>query len=156
MLSAALTTQLQAQIGYEFSASQTYLGMAGYFHAQNLEGWAKFFEKQSSEERQHALKIFHFLLETGSPAQLPAIPEAPVDYASPLEVLEKSLEQEKRVTKAFQTMAATALADADFTGFGFLQWFLEEQVEEEASFERLIALVKSGINLFQAQTLLGQ
>ena len=156
MLSSALTTQLQAQIGYEFAASQTYLGMAGYFHSQNLEGWAEFFEKQSSEERTHALKIFHFLLETGSPAQLPAIPEVPVQYNSPLEVLEKSLEQEKRVTKAFQTMAATALSNADFTGFGFLQWFIEEQVEEEASFERLIALVQSGINLFQAQTLLGQ
>ncbi len=155
MLSQALTEQLQAQIGYEFSASQVYLGMAGYFHAQNLNGWAEFFEKQSSEERQHALKIFHFLLETGSPAQLPTIPQAPVQYASALETLEKSLEQEKRVTKAFQTMAATALANADFTGFGFLQWFLEEQVEEEATFERLIALVQSGVNLFQAEALLG-
>jgi bacterioferritin B len=154
MLSPALTSALQTQIGYEFGASQTYLGMAAYFHAQNLSKWAAFFERQSAEEREHALKIFHFLLETGSPAKLPAIPEVPVQYASALEVVQKSLEQEQRVTKAFKDMAALALQAGDFTGFGFLQWFLEEQVEEEASFERLIALVESGINLFQAETLL--
>jgi ferritin len=155
MLSTALTTALQTQIGYEFSASQTYLGMAAYFHAQNLNGWAAFFEKQSAEERDHALKIFHFLLETGSPVKLPAIAEAPVQYTSALETVQKSLEQEQKVTKSFQSMAAIALQEADFTGFGFLQWFLTEQVEEEATFERLIALVESGINLFQAEALLG-
>jgi bacterioferritin B len=154
MLSPALTTALQAQIGYEFGASQTYLGMAAHFHAHNLEKWAAFFERQSLEEREHALKIFHFLLETGSPAKLPAIAEAPVQYTSALEVLQKSLQQEQRVTQAFKDMSALALREADFTGFGFLQWFLSEQVEEEASFERLIALVESGINLFQAQALL--
>jgi ferritin len=154
MLSPALTQALQTQIGYEFGASQTYLGMAAYFHAQNLEKWAAFFERQSSEEREHALKIFHFLLETGSPAKLPALPEAPVQYASALEVVKLALQQEQRVTKAFQDMSATALRDGDFTGFGFLQWFLEEQVEEEATFERLIALIESGINLFLAETML--
>lgn len=154
MLSPALTKALQTQIGYEFSASQTYLGMAAYFHAQNLGKWAAFFERQSLEEREHALKIFHFLLETGSPTMLPGLPEAPVQYVSALEVLKKSLEQEQRVTAAFKDMAAIALRDGDFTGFGFLQWFLEEQVEEEATFERLIALVESGINLFQAEALL--
>jgi ferritin len=154
MLSSALTQALQTQIGYEFAASQTYLGMAAYFHAENLEKWAGFFERQSAEEREHALKIFHFLLETSSPVKLPALAEAPVQYASALEVLQKSLEQEQRVSKAFQEMSGLALREADFTGFGFLQWFLEEQVEEEATFERLIALVESGINLFQAETLL--
>ncbi len=154
MLSTALTQALQNQIGYEFAASQTYLGMAAYFHTQNLEGWATFFEKQSAEEREHALKIFHFLLETGSAAKLPAIAEAPVQYSSALETVQKSLEQEQRVTKSFQDMAALALKEADFTGFGFLQWFLTEQVEEEATFERLIALIESGINLFQAENLL--
>ena len=156
MLSAALTTALQTQIGYEFSASQTYLGMAAYFHAQNLGGWATFFERQSAEEREHALKIFHYRLETGSPAKLPSIPEVPVEYSSALETVEKSLEQEQKVTKAFKDMTATALKEGDYTGFGFLQWFLAEQVEEEATFERLIALLKSGINLFQAEALLPQ
>ncbi len=156
MLSTALTNALQTQIGYEFSASQTYLGMAAYFHAQNLDGWAKFFERQSAEEREHALKIFHYLLETGSPAKLPIIPEAPVEYRSALETVEKSLEQEQKVSQAFKDMAAIALKEGDYTGFGFLQWFIEEQVEEEATFERLIALVKSGINLFQAEALLPQ
>ena len=154
MLSTALIQALQTQIGYELSASQTYLGMAAYFHVQNLNGWAKFFEAQAAEEREHALKIFHFLLETGSPAKLPAIPEAPVQYASALETVQKSLAQEQAVTKSFQNMASIALKEADFTGFGFLQWFLAEQVEEEATFERLIALVESGINLFQAEALL--
>jgi bacterioferritin B len=154
MLSNPLTQALQQQIGYEFAASQTYLGMAAYFHSQNLEKWAKFFENQSAEEHEHALKIFHFLLETGSPVQLPAIPEVPVQYTNALETLQKSLEQEQKVTKSFQNMAAMSLKEADFTGFGFLQWFLTEQVEEEATFERLIALVESGINLFQAENLL--
>jgi ferritin len=154
MLSQALTQQLQTQIGYELSASQTYLGMAAYLHTQNLEGWAAFFERQSTEEREHALKIFHFLLETGVEVKLSAIPEVSTTFKSVLEVVSVSLEYEQKVSKAFRDMAATAIKEGDFTGFQFLQWFLEEQIEEEATFERLKAMLETGINLFQAEALL--
>jgi ferritin len=154
MISTALATQLRTQIGHEFTASHTYLGMSAYFRSQNLDGWANFFERQANEERDHALKIFHFLLEVGETVELPAIPSVSVSYESALETVQKSLQYEQKVTKSFQTMAQTAVRDEDFTGLQFLNWFLSEQIEEEATFEKLIALIESGINLFQAESLL--
>ncbi len=154
MISNALATQLRAQIGHELTASHTYLGMAAYFRSQNLDGWANFFERQASEERDHALKIVHFLLETGETIELPAIPSVPVSYENALETVQKSLQYEQKVTKSFQNMAAGAVKDGDLTGLQFLNWFLNEQIEEEATFQKLIALIESGINLFQAEALL--
>ena len=154
MISKALATQLRTQIGAEFTASQTYLGMSAYFRAENLDGWATFFERQAAEERQHALKIFHFLLEIGETVELPAMPSVPVTYKNALETVQKSLHYEQKVTKSFQKMAQIAVKDGDFTGLQFLNWFLNEQIEEEALFAKLIALIESGINLFQAESLL--
>jgi ferritin len=154
MISEKVRKLLEAQIGHEFAASQGYLGASTYFASQGLEGWAGFFSRQSDEERGHALKIVKFLTDTGSAFKLPAIGESKTSFKGALEIAEWALKNEQGVTKQFQTMAATALAEKDFTSFQFVQWFIEEQVEEEASMEHLIMLIKSGINLFQAQAFL--
>lgn len=154
MISKELLHLLEAQVGHELEASHRYLGMAVYFAHQNLDGWAEWFYRQSEEERGHALRIIRFLVDVGAEFNLPAIAEVKTQFESPLEAVQKALAWEQQVTKQFHQMAQTALAQNDFTSFQFIQWFLEEQVEEEASMEKLVSIIQSGINLFQAESLL--
>lgn len=154
MISKKVASLLEEQIGHEFSASQKYLSMAIWFAGQNLGGFSDFFMKQSAEERGHALKIVHFLTEVGLTPSLPAMDAAPPKYKDALDCATQALHSEQAVTKQFQKMAKTALAEDDYASFEFLQWFIKEQVEEEASMEHLIALISSGMNLFQAESLL--
>lgn len=84
----------------------------------------------------------------------PAIPAASTGFKSAADAVAQALKWERTVTEQFQTMAKIALAESDYVGFQFLQWFLEEQVEEVSSMEKYLALVESGINLFQAEALL--
>lgn len=154
MISEALAGLLNQQIVHELRASQVYLGMSVYCAGLNLDGWASFFERQSGEEREHALKIVRFLSEVGAPVSLEAIPEAATGYGSLLEAVSKSLEYERKVSDSFRVMARVAQEHHDHTGYGFLQWFLEEQVEEENTFARLEAMLESGLNPFQAEAFL--
>lgn len=154
MISKKLSDLLIAQIGHELSAHQHYFGIALYFERQSLDGWGKLFREQSKEEAEHAAKIVRFLTDCGVEFDLPAIGAASTKFAAPIKAIESALASEQRVTKQFQTMAATAMAEKDFVGFQFLQWFLDEQVEEEAKMQKLIDLVKSGVNLFQSEAML--
>ncbi|HRF60307.1 MAG TPA: ferritin [Fimbriimonadaceae bacterium] len=154
MISKKVASLLEEQIGHELWASQKYLSMAIWFAGQNLGGFSEFFMKQSAEERGHALKIVHFLTEVGLTPNLAAIDAAGPKYKDALDCANQALQNEQTVTKQFHKMAKTALAEDDYTSFEFLQWFIKEQVEEEASMEHLIALISSGLNLFQVEALL--
>jgi ferritin len=154
MISPKLTKLLNAQIGHEFAASQQYLAMAVYFAQQSLDKLAKFFYDQSEEEREHALKIVRFLVDVGAEFNFPAVSEANPKFKSAPDVAKAALKYEQKVTAQFHKMAETALSEKDFTTFQFLQWFLEEQVEEEATMGKLVDLLSSGANLFIAETLL--
>lgn len=154
-ISEPVRALLHAQIGHELSASSWYLSAAAYFADQQLDGWSAFFVKQSEEERSHAMKIAAFLMEVGAPFTVPAIPEArPMDIASPLDACEKALKSEQHVTAQFREMFRVATAEGDYIALQFLPWFINEQIEEENSMERLGKIVSSGINLFQAEALL--
>jgi ferritin len=154
MISKRLAKLLVEQVGSEFAAHQKYLGIAIYFERQSLDRFGKLFRAQSVEEAGHGQKIIGFLVDHDVEFALPAIKASPTAYASALEAMQVTLESEQAVTGAFETMAAAALAEQDHTTFQFLQWFLEEQVEEERKARALIDLVASGINLFQAEALL--
>ncbi|PZA06350.1 MULTISPECIES: ferritin [unclassified Meiothermus] len=154
MISKRLQERLNQQIGHELTASQQYLGMAAYCGGLNLSGWQAFFERQSEEERTHALRIFRFLLEVGAPVRLPALPEVKTEYASLLEANQAALAYEQKVTRDFQAMAQAALEENDHTTYAFLQWYLQEQIEEESQFSRLVSLLESGLNPFLAESLL--
>ncbi|WP_243455302.1 ferritin [Meiothermus sp. CFH 77666] len=153
MISEALAGLLNQQIVQEFRASQVYLGMSVYCTGLNLDGWTGFFERQSQEEREHALKIVRFLSEAGAPVSIEAVPGAATRYGSLLEAVSKSLEYERKVSDSFRIMAKVAQEHHDHTGYGFLQWFLGEQIEEENIFARLEAVLESSLNPFQAETL---
>ncbi|MBA3725029.1 MAG: ferritin [Armatimonadetes bacterium] len=156
MISKKLAKALKEQVGHELGASQIYLGMAAYFGLQDLEKWADIFHKQSVEERGHAMKIIQFLIDVDAAFTLPAVSEAPTTYDSAMEVIQSALKNEQLVTKQFQTMAQMALDEKDFTSFQFLQWFIEEQVEEEATMRKYESLLKSDPDPFRAEMIVAE
>jgi len=155
MLSADLRKLLIAQIGNELSAHQLYLAIAIYFERQSLDGWGKLFRDQSVEEAQHAQKIIDFLVDNDVEFDLPALKATSTRFESPAAAARRALESERAVTGQFDRLAAAALAAGDHRGHEFLGWFIDEQVEEETKLGHVVDLIDSGINLFQAEALLG-
>lgn len=154
MITDKLAKLLIEQIGHELRAHQLYMGMAIYFQRQSLDRWAKLYNAQSIEEAGHATKIMDFLTDNNVPFDLPALRAATTRYSSGLEIAKAALENEQKVTAQFREMSRVALDEHDATAHQFLQWFVEEQVEEERKVQALIDLIESGINLFQAEPLL--
>ena len=137
-LSEDLTVALNAQIGMEYHASYAYLSMASYFEAESWDGFAKWMTMQSDEEREHAMKFYHYLLDRGATVKLPAI-EAPAHaFDSPLAVFETSLAQEQKVTASINSLYKLAHDSADYATVSFLKWFIDEQVEEEKNVSDMI------------------
>jgi ferritin len=133
-----LADELNAQIGHEFGAHIQYLAMASYFESRNLENLAHFFYDQAEEEKDHGLKIVRHINYAGGKAIIPAIPEPKNDFDSTAEALQFFVDQESFVTQRFLDMSRLALKEGDFTTFNFLQWFINEQVEEMAVATRLL------------------
>jgi ferritin len=152
MISDQVTKLLVAQVGHELGAHQTYMGIALHFERQSLKGWAKLFHDQSVEEASHAAKIMEFLIDNEVEFSLPPVGGAPTTYPSARAAVETALASEERVTGQFDALAAAARDAADHRSFQFVQWFIEEQVEEESTMRALLDLIDSGMNLFQAET----
>lgn len=152
MLSADLRNRLIAQIGNELAAHQLYLAIAIYFERQSLDRWGKLFREQSIEEAQHAMKIVDFLVDNEVDFDLPALKATSTRFESPAAAAHRALESERTVARQFDDAATVAVANADHRGFQFLQWFIAEQVEEEAKLQHIVDLIESGINLFQAES----
>jgi ferritin len=154
MINDRVRDLLIEQVGHELSAHQAYFGISLYFEAQSLKGWARLFHGQSVEEAQHATKIIAFLGDNEVTFDLPAIGPATTQYASARAAVQAALESEMRVTGQFDILATVARDAGDNRSLQFLQWFIEEQVEEERSMGGLLDLIDSGINLFTAEQLL--
>ena len=133
MLSNKLQKELNNQINNEFFAEYEYLSMAAYFHQMNLDGLANYFHVQAQEEHFHAMKIFHFILDKGGKVELQQIAQPDVTFSSPVEVFEKALAHEKKVTKSINDLMDEAIKENDHAVNSFLKWYVDEQVEEEAS-----------------------
>jgi bacterioferritin B len=154
MLSGDLRKLLVKQVGHELAAHQLYLAISLYFERQSLKGWGKLFAEQSVEEAQHARKIMDFLIDNDVEFDLPALKAASTRFESAGAAARRALESERSVTRQFDEMARVALDAGDHRGHQFLQWFIEEQVEEETKLQAIVDLIDSGMNLFQAETLL--
>ncbi len=152
MISEPVTKLLVAQVAHELGAHQSYMGISLHFERQSLKGWARFFHGQSVEEAGHAAKIIEFLLDNDVTFNLPQVGGAPTSYASAREAVEAALASEIRVTGQFDALATAAREAGDHRSLQFLQWFIEEQVEEERTMRSLLDLIDSGINLFQAES----
>jgi ferritin len=154
MISDRLSAMLTEQIASEITAHQTYLGISVHFERLSLKRWAALFRAQAIEEAGHAEKIMAFLIDNEVSFDLPALHGGTTHYTDATEALEAALASELRVSGQFDAMAAAARAEDDHRSFQFLQWFIDEQVEEERTIRSLLDLVNSGINLFQAEPLL--
>jgi ferritin len=154
MISDRLSAMLIEQIASEITAHQTYLGISVHFERLSLKRWAALFRAQAIEEAGHAEKIMAFLIDNDVSFDLPALHGATTHYTDAPEALGVALASELRVSGQFDAMAAAARAEDDHRSFQFIQWFIDEQVEEERTIRALLDLVNSGINLFQAEPLL--
>ncbi len=154
MISDKLRDFLVEQVGHELTAHQDYMGISLYFQQESLLRWAKFFRDQAVEEAQHASKVMDFLVDNEIAFDLPPLPGATCQFDSALAAAQAGLEWERAVTERFRAASKLALDEGDATSHEFLQWFVAEQVEEEAKMLHVIDLISSGINLFQAEPLL--
>lgn len=133
---------MNAQIQSEFSASQQYIAIAVYFDAESLPDLAAFFYRQAEEERMHAMKFVHFLLDTGAKPLIPVTPELKNEFGGAAEAVEFALNQELKVTDQINNLVKIAREDNDYASLNFLQWFVDEQVEEVDSMTTLLATIK--------------
>lgn len=139
---------LNEQLISEFGASSQYVAAAVYFDEMALPELGQFFYRQADEERMHAMKIVHFMLETGAKPIIPATPEVRNEFESPEDAVGMALNQEKKVTDEINNLMRIATEDGDFTSQGFLQWFVNEQVEEVDTMTNLLQTIRhSGGNL---------
>jgi len=142
MIHKDLEEAINDQINQELTASYNYLGMSNYFDTQNLDGFANWMMMQHDEEKVHAMKLYQYLQDRGGTVKLNAIPAPSTAYSSPLQVFEKALDTELENTRSINQLYELALKLSDHATKSHLQWFLDEQVEEEKSIEDVIALLE--------------
>ena len=131
MLSRKIQDALNSQLNLELSSSYSYLAMAAYFEANSLPGMSHWMRIQSDEERLHATKLFDHLCNRGGKVVLQPIERPKAEFDSPLSVFEAALVNEQKVTKAINSLYALAQKESDYPSQVMLQWFINEQVEEE-------------------------
>lgn len=142
MPSTRFVNALNEQVARELAAAQQYIAVAVHFDAQTLPQLARFFYGQAIEERNHAMMMVKYLLDTGCEARIPGIepPETKFDEVrAPVAV---ALEQEKGVGEEIEGLAGIAREEKDYTSERFVSWFLKEQVEEVATMSALLAVVE--------------
>jgi ferritin len=137
MPSDRLVTALNQQIANEFAASQQYIAIAVDYEAQTLPRLAAFFYQQALEERNHAMMMVRYLLDTRARVEIPGIDPPQHDFADCVSPVALALEQEKRVGEEIFNLMRIAREDGDFAGEQFVQWFVKEQVEEVATMSSL-------------------
>jgi ferritin len=142
MISSALATAFNAQIGHEFGASMQYVGIAAHFQRSQLTLLAKLFFKQAEEEREHAMKFVKYLLDTKGELKIPAIPAPTPTFPSAEAAVAAALQWEQEVTRQITALMEMAVKDNDYLAQSFLQWFIDEQLEEVVKMDRLLRVIK--------------
>jgi ferritin len=148
---------LQDQVRNEFTASQQYVALAVWFDSQDLPRLAAHFYRQSLEERNHAMMIVQYLLDTSIQPVIPGVAQIRNDFSDVAELIELALKQERTVTDEVIGLAKTARDEDDYKGEQFMQWFLKEQVEEVAQMTTLLNVVRRAKgNLFDVENFLAR
>ncbi len=143
LISKKLNAAFNEEVGLELFASNQYLNMSAYLEGQALKKLAAMFAKQADEERGHALKFVKYLNDVGGAVVIPAVPAPQARFKSVEEVVQKSLDWEIEVTDRINEMMTMAIAEKDYAAQDALRWFVTEQVEELATFENLLKIVKA-------------
>lgn len=142
MISPTLTKAINEQIGREFGASLQYLSIAGYFQAQKLMLLSKLFFEQAEEEKMHALKFVHYVLDTQGALQIPAVDSPKATFSSAEEAVKAALTWEKEVTEQIKKLMNIANEEGDYLAQNFLQWFIDEQLEEINKMDQLLHVIQ--------------
>ena len=142
MISKKMEKALNAQVNAELYSAYLYLSMESYFKSLNLNGFANWMRVQTQEEVLHAMKIYDFINERGGRALLKGIEGPPTEWNSPLAIFEAAYAHEQKVTGLINDLVDLAIKEKDHATNSFLQWFVNEQVEEEASADAIVQQLK--------------
>ncbi len=138
MFSQKLADEFNAQIGREFYSGYFYMSMSAWLQDISLEGIAKWMQIQAQEEMSHAMIMYNFILDAGVKVKLPAIDQPPADFESPLDVFKQGLAHEKLITSCINNLMDIAVEEKNHAVTSFLNWFVDEQLEEEANFSTIL------------------
>ena len=142
MVKQNLQKALNIQIQKEFYSAYLYLSMSAYCSDKNLNGFAHWFYTQYQEEQTHGHKLYNYLLQRGVKIELEAIEKPKTNFESPLSVMRESLAHEQHMTDSFNKLSDIAIDNRDHATYNFLQWFVNEQVEEESTVRDIISKIE--------------
>lgn len=134
---------LNEQINREMYSSYLYLAMSAYSSSMGLPGFAHWFRVQVEEENIHAMKLFDYVNNRGGIVRLKEIKEPPMEFGTPMKMFQQTLKHEQFITRSINELVNFALQEKDEITASFLQWYIEEQVEEEENDREIIAKLKS-------------
>jgi len=153
-LSEKMEVEFNRQLTMELEASHAYLAMAGWFDRAGFPGFATWMRLQSDEERLHALKIYQFILDRDGSIRIGSLDAPKFVYESVVDVFESALRQEQEVTASITRMYGLANDESDVASLPILQWFVNEQIEEESTVKQIIDDVRFASGNPQALLLL--
>ncbi len=142
MISKKMIDALNKQIEEEFYSANLYLSMASWCDKEGLSNSAAFLFNHFEEENSHGMKIFHYINEMGGHAIVPEIKQPPFEYDSIHQIFENTYQHEVYITERIHKLVKLAIAESDYATNNFLQWFVEEQREEEATFQDILSVLK--------------
>ena len=142
MISKKLNEAINKQINEEMFSAYLYLSMAAYFESINLAGFSYWFKLQVREETLHGMKFYHHIIERGGTVELLAIGEPKKKWDSPLNAFEDALEHEEHITACINDLMDLAIEERDHAARNLLAWFVDEQVEEEATATEIVEKLK--------------
>ena len=141
MTNSRFADQLNAQIGEELLAHAQYIAVAAHYDALTMPRMAGFFFRQAREERDHAMMMLRYLLDTDAEIEIPAVAAPQSHFDGIVAPVELALAQERKVTEQIHALTRIARDENDFAAEQFMQWFIKEQVEEVATMQDLLAVV---------------
>jgi len=142
MINPKIEKAFNEQINAELYSAYIYLSMAAYFDAKNFSGMAAWMKRQADEEMEHAMKFYSYIIENGGKVHFKAIEAPPKTWKSALEVFDAAYKHECKVTKLIHTLVDLAKKLNDHAASIFLQWFVTEQIEEEATASSIVDKLK--------------
>ena len=142
LISRELAAAFNAQIGNEFGASMQYLAIAAHFQSRHLTLLTKLFTEQAEEEKEHAMKFVSYLMDTKGGLAIPAIPAPKPEFSSAEDAVKAALDWEQEVTRQITSLMDLAVAQNDYLAQSFLQWFIDEQLEEVVKMDRLLGVIR--------------
>jgi ferritin len=142
MIAKKIQDALNTQLNAEFYSSYFYLSMSAYFESNDLQGFSRWFRVQANEEYAHAMKIFNYIYQIGGGVKLMKIDGPKTDWDSFLEVFQDTFEHEQKITNSINELLDLAIIEKDHATVNFLQWFVSEQVEEEATAQQNVKKMK--------------